>query len=119
VRALPAVAGYWDPPEDLGPDGKDLWDCARAEGVVWLAATDRRQLVEACRASDASAKAWQRYMVTGDPRDNRAWATATKEVRDHLSALGFNPTSRTRLGVAEVKKQSALEELVTRRSRGK
>jgi P27 family predicted phage terminase small subunit len=43
----------------------------------------------------------------------KAQAQLTKE----LSDLGFNPTARARLGLAEVKRQSKLEELLSRQSR--
>jgi hypothetical protein len=34
----------------------------------------------------------------------------------NLSLLGFSPTDRVRLGIAEVKKQSRLEELMLRKA---
>jgi hypothetical protein len=40
----------------------------------------------------------------------------TKLVQENLSLLGFTPADRTRLGVAEVKAASKLEELMARRN---
>ena len=42
---------------------------------------------------------------------------AEKQLQSFLSSLGFDPTARARLGYAEVKRQSALQELVERRAR--
>jgi len=62
-----------------------------------------------------------------DPKTLRAWGESTrKELRDlekqitaWLSLLGLTPTDRSRLGVAEVKARTKLEELRERReSRG-
>jgi hypothetical protein len=39
-----------------------------------------------------------------------------KSIYSNLSLLGFTPTDRSRLGVAEVKKMSKLEELLTKKA---
>ena len=39
-----------------------------------------------------------------------------KLIVSNLSLLGFSPTDRMRLGVAEVKKQSKLEELLAKKA---
>ena len=54
--------------------------------------------------------------VVANPAVNmlrKAQAQLTKE----LSDLGFNPTARSRLGLAEVKRQSVLEQLLSNQSR--
>jgi len=47
----------------------------------------------------------------------RAYRDTVKELRACLSMLGFSPSDRSRLGVAEVKSRSRLEELMDRRGR--
>jgi hypothetical protein len=42
----------------------------------------------------------------------------SKSLTEALSAIGFNPTARARLGVAEVRRQSALEALLEQRRGG-
>lgn len=118
LALMPATAGQWQMPDGLGEAGRALWSDACAEGVIWLAKTDKRALVEACHAVDAAQKAWERYMFTTDPKDMTAYTAASKEARSHLSELGFTPASRSRLGVAEVKAQGALQDIIARRSRG-
>jgi hypothetical protein len=39
-----------------------------------------------------------------------------RTIVSNLSLLGFSPTDRMRLGIAEVKKQSRLEELMARKA---
>lgn len=79
-------------------------------GVHWIAATDSPKVAllrhaledyERLRAAGASPK---------DIREGRA------EVAKLLSELGFDPTARAKLGLAEVKAQSKLEEIRARRN---
>lgn len=79
-------------------------------GVAWIAATDSPKVsllreaiedYERLRGSGASAK---------DIREART------EVSRLLGELGFDPTARARLGLAEVKAASKMEELDARRA---
>jgi len=116
VVALKPASGVPAYPADLGVDGKQLWDRAWAAAITWLApATDCEQVEEACRLADDVAAARTRYRATTDPADARALVALSKQLTEALSALGFNPTARSRLGVAEVKRVSALEKLVQAR----
>jgi hypothetical protein len=45
------------------------------------------------------------------PEDRRALRQLDSQIMHGLSLLGFTPTDRSRLGIAEVKRQSKLEEL--------
>ena len=85
-------------------------DAVLTAGVHWIASTDAPKVAllrhaledyERLRAAGASPK---------DIREGRA------EVAKLLSELGFDPTARAKLGLAEVKAQSKLEELRARRS---
>lgn len=116
VVALRAAPGVPDPSGDLLLDGVKLWNRAWDQAITWLSPISDWEAVEAaCRLADDVAKARARYRATTDPADARALVALSKEWSSALSALGFTPTDRTRLGVAEVKKQSALEELIARR----
>ena len=55
---------------------------------------------------------WQ----TDDPKLRRGLRELDKQIVSNLSLLGFTPSDRTRLGVAEVKAQSKLEELMERKA---
>jgi hypothetical protein len=106
-----------EPPSDFGLEARGLWGRAWGQGLTWISpASDMDAVVEACRVADDLAIARNRYQATTDPADLRAVVAASKRLSESLSALGFTPTDRSRLGVAEVKKQNALEELISRRS---
>jgi len=120
VIALPPADGIPDFPTGLGLDGQRFWNRAWNAALTWIApGTDAEQIEEAAHLADDVAIARKRYRATTDPGDMRALVAASKQFTEALSALGFNPTARARLGVAEVKRVSALEELVQkRRQRG-
>jgi hypothetical protein len=48
-------------------------------------------------------------------RERKALRELEKNITNSLSLLGFTPTDRSRLGVAEVKAKSKLEELRAKR----
>jgi hypothetical protein len=48
------------------------------------------------------------------PEERKALRDLDRQLVANLSLLGFSPTDRSRLGVAEVKRQSKLEELRSR-----
>lgn len=109
--------GVPDPPTDLLEDGVRLWKRAWSKAITWLSPDSDMQAVEqACRLADDMAAARRRYRATSDPADARAVVAVSKELGEALSRLGFDPTARSRLGVAEVKRASALDELLARRT---
>lgn len=117
VQILPMASEIPDPPADLQTEGRALWDKAWGMAITWLSPqSDLQSIIHACRAADDVAVARARYRATTDPADARALVAVSKTFTDALSALGFDPTSRSRLGVAEVKKQSVLDELIARRA---
>ena len=118
VVALPAADGVPDYPADLELAGQQLWDRAWSDAITWLSpASDGDAIIEACRLADDITTARRRYRATGDPSDARALVALNKQLMDALSALGFTPVARTRLGVAEVKRVSALEALLDRKQK--
>lgn len=116
VVALQPADGVPDYPEGLGLDGQRFWRRAWNAALTWIApGTDAEQIEEAAHLADDVAAARKRYRATTDPADMRALVAASKQFTEALSALGFNPTARSRLGVAEVKRATALEQLVQKR----
>jgi hypothetical protein len=60
-----------------------------------------------------------RTLLAASPTDRKLRTTIReldKQVINSYSLLGFTPSDRSRLGVAEVKKESKLEELIRRKS---
>ena len=115
---IAAVTDPPEPPADLGDDGRRLWQLAWSDGVVWLALSDQAMVAEACRLADDLATARRRYDATTEPADGRMVVGFSTAMTSALSALGFTPTARTRLGVAQIKSVSALEQLAAKRIRG-
>lgn len=114
--ALRMADGVPEPPAALGLEGLTLWRQAWSEAVVWLSPeTDMRAVVEAAFLVDDVAAARKRYRATTDPADARSLVGLSKSLSEALSGLGFNPTARARLGVAEVRAQSSLESLLEKR----
>lgn len=105
-----------EPPMDLGKAGLRLWERAWDNAITWLSPQSDREAIEnAARLADASAFALAHYLETSEAADARAYVAINKAFTDSLSALGFDPTSRSKLGVAEIKAVSALDKLVAKR----
>ena len=118
VVALPLAGGMPEFPEELGDPGRDLWRRIWNEALTWISPhTDMDAAVEACRALDDVTAARKRYRATTEPKDAAALVALGKRLDSALSELGFTPVARSRLGVAEVKRASALDELIDRRTK--
>lgn len=103
----------------LGPDfilwpADEAWASLLDEGVAWLARTD---IPKALMVRD-SLRERQRLLpfIDEDPNARTQLRALNKEIASLLTDLGFDPASRSRLGLAEVRAQSKLEELRARRS---
>jgi hypothetical protein len=57
-----------------------------------------------------------KVMQTDDAKLRRGLRELDRQIVSNLSLLGFTPSDRSRLGVAEVKAKSRLEELMERRA---
>lgn len=115
--AMPMAEGVPEPPLDFGLEARRLWERAWSEAIHWLSpASDMEVVEQACRLVDDVAVARERYRATRDPGDLRGLVAVQKLLHEALSALGFDPTARSRLGLAEVKRASKLDELRARRS---
>lgn len=124
VIALPTVRD--EPPDQLGPAGRAMWDLIIGE-CKWLAESDRGSVVLLCEKVDRR----QDLMVRLESSDfvlytDKGYAYANplvsmlsgieNEIVKLMSLLGLTPADRTRMGVAEVKATSKLEELMARRA---
>jgi len=134
-------------PMVLGQAGAAAWPVIWRTAGPWLSADlDAPQVALVCKAYDDIDRLAQQisndgYVLeqpivtpkgpaidpsTGNVMMKKVANPAVKMLRDSerqlqswLSDLGFTPTARARLGLAEVKRQSKIEELMARRdSRG-
>ena len=124
-RAMPSAdstitlfAGYREPLAPLGDAGQKLWDSVFNEGELWVSPrTDVALLQIVCELMDRREVLKQEWLA--DPAErklNMSLLETEKAIQSGLSLLGFTPSDRARLGVAEVKAKSKLEELMERRA---
>lgn len=97
-------------------DPHDVFAQVMADGVVWLGRTDLpalamlQSLLEERSPLRADA-------IAGSSEARKHLRDIDKQIISLLSELGFNPAARARLGLAEVKAKSKLEELRERQER--
>lgn len=137
-RKLPAIQGTIvktvvvpDPPHGLEARGSKEWVSIWESGSRWLAPTADYHWVEMiCRAYDEieafRAKiAVDGLLSTGSQGQVVAHPLigevrrAEASIQKCLSILGFSPTDRARLGLAEVKVQSKLLDMMNKGAGGK
>ena len=115
VVILPRADGTPEPPRPLGDAGSALWNRVWERGISWISAdVDIELLVMTCESMDERSDLMQVVRSEGEGRDRRALRALNSEIVSNLSLLGFTPADRSRLGVAEVKARSKLEELLAR-----
>ena len=116
-------------PLHLSPSSKELWTRLRKD-AFWISKTDesnlqllmekidrRNEFVAKLEASDFVLYTDKGYAYA-NPLVGMI-STIETEITKLFSLLGLTPTDRTRLGVAEVKAASALDELIAKRSSSK
>ena len=128
VVQLAAVASIPPAPDSLGEAGARVWDRVWTAGQAWLSpATDLDVLTRLCEAHDEREAmrdqvAQDGYMVAGSMGQMRAHPLLSEiralesQITKYESLCGFTPTDRARLGYAEVKRASKLDELIARRN---
>jgi len=99
-------------PAHLEAPGKKIWYKAWHSGLSWLSPdSDMAIVLAACELADMKERARLRYNATGDSKDAGAVQKLNAEYLKCLSLMGFSPSDRSRLGLAEVKRQTKLEQL--------
>lgn len=114
---LPQANGIPEPARPLLKYGQELWDRIWGMGQSWISPTTDIELV--LMTAEMVDERWNlrvKVMSNDDPRLRRGLRELDKQIVGNLADLGFSPTARMRLGIAEVKKQSKLEELMARRN---
>jgi hypothetical protein len=116
---LPAekISKIPQPLRRLEESGLNFWNNAFSRGTTWLKDTDLELLQVVCEQLDErdilrvfvleNIEAWH---------ERAALRVLERDLSDNLKELGFTPTARQKLGIAEVKAQSKLEELMQRKA---
>lgn len=116
-----------EPPDTLQDEGAVEWRRILTH-ASWIGPSDLRNLRLLCEALDRRAhllaelasQGWVLYTDKGYAYQNPAagaLATTEAQITKWLSLLGLTPSDRGRLGVAEVKAQSALERIRANRAK--
>jgi hypothetical protein len=112
VVILPAVVEIPEPSRKLFQYGRELWDRVWSMGHSWISyTTDLDLLLIVCEQIDERTKLRTQVWNNGRADERKALRQLENQIIQNLSLLGFTPTDRSRLGVAEVKKLSKLEQL--------
>jgi hypothetical protein len=113
VIQLSAISDIPEPDRQLFESGQALWNKVWSMGQTWISQnTDTELLLMTCEQIDERVRL--RALVWNNPeawRERKALRDLDRAIVSNLSLLGFTPTDRTRIGVAEVKGRSKLEEL--------
>jgi len=117
VVLLQQVEQTPEPPRPLLKYGQDLWDRIWGMAATWVSDTsDLELLTMTCEMVDERWNLRVKVMQSDDPVMRRGLRELDRQIVSNLSLLGFTPSDRSRLGVAEVKAKSKLEELMERRA---
>lgn len=125
VVALSPVGFDTDPPVTLKDEGRALWSSVVQYARPWLSHADLPMLAACCEAIDRRHEliqivAQEGSILTTDKGYKYQHpalgviATTETQITKWFGMLGLTPTDRARLGVAEVKVVSKLEELRAR-----
>ena len=86
-------------------------------GLTWVSdTTDMELLTMTCEMVDERWNLRVKVMQSDDATMRRGLRELDRQIISNLSLLGFTPSDRSRLGVAEVKKQTKIEELIAKRN---
>lgn len=107
-----------EPPRPLLKYGNDLWNRIWGMGATWISdKTDIELLLMTCEMVDERWNLRARVMQDmEDSKARRGLRELDRQIVSNLSLLGFTPSDRSRLGVAEVKAKTRLEELLERKA---
>jgi hypothetical protein len=115
VQYLEPIVSVPDPDRPLLKYGKEFWDKVWGSGLSWISAnTDAEILLMTCELVDERWNLRVRVMQSNDWRERRALRELDDRIIRNLSLLGFTPADRSKLGVAEVKAISKMEQLKRR-----
>lgn len=117
AMALPMAMQTPEPHRPLLKYGQELWDKVWDAGVNWISPnTDIELLMMTCEMVDERWNLRVKVMQTDDARLRRGLRELDRLIVSNLSLLGFTPADRSKLGVAEVKAQTKLEELMEKKA---
>jgi len=113
VELLPQAEGIPETPRPLLKPGRRLWDEVWRSGIQWISpTTDMEILLMTCELVNERWNLRVKVMSSDNMGMARRLDSVSNQIVRNLSLLGFTPSDRTRLGVAEVKKASKIQEIM-------
>jgi hypothetical protein len=106
---LAAVPAIEPAPAEMEP--VQVLDLVLEHGRAWLATSDTVAVAMLRESLEERANLREIVMATQSPDARKSLRDLDKQIISELAALGFDPSARSRLGVAEVRAQSTLERL--------
>jgi len=112
--------GTPEPLRRLEESGLEFWDRVWNRGSLWISHRTDIELVQmVCEQLDERDSLRSFVLENMDAWHERAaLRQLEKDIASNLSSLGFTPADRTKLGLAEVKTQSKLQELMAKKNGG-
>lgn len=112
LEVLPPADGIPEPPRLLLEPGTELWNRIWKSGVSWISPnTDIELLLMTCEMVDERWNLRIKVMQSNNMQMARRLDNLSRLIAANLSMLGFSPSDRARLGLAEVARVSRLAEL--------
>lgn len=119
VQIIERADGIPEPGRPLLKYGRELWDKVWEAGINWISpTTDMELLLMTCELVDERWNLRIKVMQNDDSKMRRGLRELDRLIIGNLSLLGFTPSDRSRLGVAEVKAQSKFQQLMEAKARG-
>lgn len=114
---IPMADSIPEPSRPLAKPGLDLWTRIWELGINWVSPnTDYELLLMTCELVDERWNLRAKVLQTDDRHQRRQLLELSRMIISNLSLLGFTPTDRARLGLAEVKAQSKIAEMQAKRA---
>ena len=95
-----------------------MWDRVWGQGAVWLSPATDAEVVQMLAEAMDERVVLRALVMSGDHdwRDRIALRSLDDQIKSMLSILGFTPSDRAKMGVAEVKQVSKLDAMRARRA---
>ena len=117
IQMLDPISSVPEPARPLLKYGREFWDKVWGHGLQWISPnTDAELLLMTCELIDERWNLRVRVMQSNDWRERRGLRELDARIVSNLSLLGFTPADRSKLGVAEVKAISKMEQLKRRQN---
>lgn len=107
--ALAAVPAIQPEPAELSPT--EVLAGVLEAGSVWLAQSDLLAVTLLRETVEEREKLRELVLSTNSSDARKGLREIDKQIIVQLSSLGFDPTARSRLGVAEIRAQSTLQRM--------